>query len=201
MATEVNGFDDNDTRRISDTVAIVLGTQSAQGSIDRSSDVQLPVIVQPVDTLRALEKFMTSTFDVTLWTLSGDEFEDLKTAEPVRLITNGKQIALPVAGVGLCVVDPEFWAVNIGTLLPATHPLTGHRTGRAAVLELNDEGDLIITDKRLDFIRRDASGDIEDGTLITLGYVSGSLTIKWADCQPHEDLEGLEADPEPEDEE
>jgi hypothetical protein len=196
--TDVFGYSETDTRRISETVSRVLGTQSTDTQPPRSSDVALPVIVQPVDVLRSLEKFMTSTFDVTLWTMSGEEFEDLKTAEPVRLVTNGKQIALPVAGVGLCVVDPEFWAINIGTLLPATHPLTGHRTGRAAVLELNDEGDLIITDKRLDFIRRDASGDIEDGTLITLGYVSGSLTIKWADCQPHEDLEGLEANPEPE---
>jgi hypothetical protein len=201
MTTEVNGFDDNDTRRISDTVAIVLGTQSAQGSVSRQSDVQLPVIVQPVDTLRSLAKWMTSQFDVTIHTIDGDEWKDEKTASPIRLVTNGKQIALPVAGVGLCVVDSEFWAVNIGTLLPATHPLTGHRVGRAAVLELNSEGDLEITDDRLDFIRRDASGEIEDGTLITLGHVSGSLTIKWADCTSHEDLEGLEANPEPEDEE
>lgn len=198
MTNEVFGFDGKDTRRIFETVDIVLGTQSGEGSSARTSDVALPVIVKPVDTLVTLAAFMTSQFDVTLWTLSGDEWQDLQAAEPIRLVTNGKQIALPVAGVGLCVADSEFWAVNIGTLAPATHPLTGHATGRAAVLELNDEGDLIITNKRLDFIRRDASGDVEDGTLITLGYVSGSLTIKWSDCQPHEDLEGLEATPEEE---
>lgn len=196
MTEDVFGFDEISTRRIAETVEVVLGTHSANGTSHRQSDTQLPVIVRPVDTLITLEKWMTSQFDVTLWTLAGDEYVDLKTAEPVRLVTNGKQIALPVAGIGLCVVDPEFWAINIGTLSPATHPLTGHATGRAAVLELNDEGNLVISNKRLDFIRRDASGDVEDGTLITLGYVHGSLTIKWSDCQPHEDLGGLEPNPE-----
>jgi len=198
MTNEVFAFDGNDTRRIFETVDIVLGTQSGQGSTARASDVALPVVVKPVDTLIMLASFMTSQFDVTLWTLAGDEWQDLKTAEPVRLVTNGKQIALPVAGVGLCIADSEFWAINIGTLSPASHPLTGHATGRAAVLELNDQGDLIITNKRLDFIRRDASGNVNDGTLITLGYVHGSLTIKWSDCQPHDDLVGLEANPEDE---
>lgn len=198
MTTEVYGFDGTDTRRIFETVEMVLGTQSGEGSSARASDVALPVVVKPVDTLVTLAEFMTSQFDVTLWTLSGDEWEDLKAAEPVRLVTNGKQIALPVSGVGLCIADSEFWAINIGTLSAASHPLNGHATGRAAVLEMNDEGDLVITNKRLDFIRRDRSGGVADGTLITLGYVSGSLTIKWADCEAHDDLKGLQADPEDE---
>ena len=99
MTNEVFAFDGNDTRRIFETVDIVLGTQSGQGSTARASDVALPVVVKPVDTLIMLASFMTSQFDVTLWTLAGDEWQDLKTAEPVRLVTNGKQIALPFAGV------------------------------------------------------------------------------------------------------
>ena len=93
--------------------------------------------------------------------------------------------------------DTEFWAVNIGTLTPATNPLTGHSEGRAAVLEVKSDGNLEIKSERLDFVRRDTEGgDVADGTLITLGYVSGKLAVKWADCGRHVDLEGLEAKPE-----
>jgi len=93
------------------------------------------------------------------------------------------------------------WAVNIGSLAPASHPLTGHTTGVAAVLRVKDDGDLEITDDRRSFVRRDASGTIADGTLIQLASVSGRLTIVWADCEPHPDLEDLEAEPLPEEEE
>jgi hypothetical protein len=87
------------------------------------------------------------------------------------------------------------WAGNIGSLAPATHPLTGHTTGVAAVLRVKDDGDLEITNDRRAFVRRDASGTIADGTLIQLSSVSGRLTIVWADCEPHPDLEGLDPTP------
>ena len=87
----------------------------------------------------------------------------------------------------------DIWAVNIGVLSPATSPLTGATEGRAAILQLNDDGDLEITSEREDFIRRDKSGTIADGTLIQLGYVSGELVIKWADCSATNELQGLSA--------
>jgi len=87
------------------------------------------------------------------------------------------------------------WAVNIGSLASATHPLTGEASGVAAVLRVKDDGDLEITDDRRDFVRRDASGTIADGTLIQLASVSGRLTIVWADCEPHASLTGLDPTP------
>jgi len=131
----------------------------------------------------------------TIYCLQGDTWEDQTQAMPVRRISDGRQIAWPVGRHGLCVQDPAFWAVNIGSLAAATHPLTGHSEGVAAVLQPNSDGDLEITDGRLDFVRRDPNGSIADGTLIQLAYVSGTLTIVWADCAPHADLEGLEAEP------
>lgn len=87
------------------------------------------------------------------------------------------------------------WAVNIGSLAAATHPLTGHSTGVAGLFAYSGD-DLVTTDARRSFIRRDThGGTIADGTLIQLDIVSGKLSIVWADCDSHEDLEGLEAAP------
>jgi hypothetical protein len=86
------------------------------------------------------------------------------------------------------------WAVNIGSLPPATHPLTGARTGVAGLFTKDGE-DLETSDRRRSFIRRDGAGTIADGTLIQLGRVSGKWTIIWADCAAHADLKGLEAEP------
>ena len=127
--------------------------------------------------------------------LNGTAWSDTPQPVAVRRITNGNQIAWPVGNNGLCVQDSAFWAVNIGILDPATHPLTGHTEGVAAVLAVQDDGTLTITDERLDFVRRDAADMIADGTLIQLGYVSGTLTVIWAECEPHADLEGLDPTP------
>lgn len=88
---------------------------------------------------------------------------------------------------------PVF-AINIGSLSAASHPLTGATTGVAGMFAISGD-DLVITDERRHFLRRDASGIIDDGTLIQLDMVSGKLTIVWADCSSHEALEGLEAAP------
>lgn len=82
-----------------------------------------------------------------------------------------------------------IWAVNIGSLAPATHPLTGHSTGVAGLFQTNSSGNLETTNGRKSFIRRDMSGTIADGTLIQLDYVSGRLTIVWADCSSHVSIE------------
>jgi hypothetical protein len=124
--------------------------------------------------------------------LNGGDWEDTGQSQDVRRISNGRQIAWRVGSHGLCVQDSVFWAVNIGSLAAATHPLTGHSEGVAAVLKVLDNGNLEITDDRLDFVRRDSAGAIADGTLIQLAYVSGTLTIVWADCEPHVDLDDLE---------
>lgn len=87
-----------------------------------------------------------------------------------------------------------IWAVNIGSLSPATHPLTCHSIGVAGTFVYCGDN-LLITDARKTFIRRDSSGTIADGTLIQLDIVSSKLTIVWADCQAHADLEGLVAAP------
>lgn len=194
MTTDVYTFDETGVRRISETVNKVLGTQLADPLSLNPSEAALPVMVQPLQTLRSLEKFMTSTFDVSLWTLDGEAFSDLKSAEPVRLITNGRQIALPVSGIGLCVADAAFWAVNVGSLPGATHPLTGHSIGRAALLRILPNGNLEVTEERADFVHRD-NNTVQDGTLIQLSYVSGSLTIVWAACGSHASLTGLSAEP------
>jgi hypothetical protein len=47
----------------------------------------------------------------------------------------------------------------------------------------------------LNFVRRDEADIIADGTLIQLAYVSGTLTIVWASCDSHADLEGLDPTP------
>lgn len=86
------------------------------------------------------------------------------------------------------------WAVNIGSLAAASHPLTGATTGVGGLFNKTGE-DLAISDRRKSFIRRDGAGTIADGTLIQLGRVSGKWTIIWADCAPHADLTGLEAEP------
>lgn len=155
------------------------------------SEFQIPVIVAGPTEFPSEDPDGTVN-DRPLRELNGIEWSDTVQPVPVRRITNGNQIAIPVGSNGLCVQDTEFWAVNIGTLAVATHPLTGHTEGVAAVLKVKADGDLEISEDRLDFVRRDGSGEIADGTLITLGYVSGTLTIKWADCQAHEDLEGLD---------
>lgn len=124
--------------------------------------------------------------------------------------TAAKQIAKTVREVARRTVNEQsqrgrwqqkqntypVWAVNIGSLAAATHPLTGHSTGVAGLLA-NSGDDLVTTDARRSFIRRDTGGGtIADGTLIQLDIVSGKLSIVWADCDSHADLEGLEAVPE-----
>jgi hypothetical protein len=201
--TDVFGYSETDTRRISETVSRVLGTQSTDTQPPRSSDAQLAVVTKPIDVLREL-KWMTSTFDVTMHTIDGAAWKDENTAEPIRLISNGLQIAAPIAGVGLCVRDDAFWAVNIGSLAAPTITVSGtpklitgaSTSGKAAVLEVTEDGDLRVTTKRLRFVRRDDGGTIADGTLIQLAYVSGSLTIVHANCGPKAGLTGLPADPE-----
>ena len=131
----------------------------------------------------------------TIRQINGNEWADTQQPLPVRKISNGRQIAIPCGRHGLCVQDSAFWAVNIGILNPATHPLTGHAEGVAAVLAVKDDGTLDIKDDRLDFVRRDDGDRIADGTLIQLAYVSGTLTIVWANCEPHPDLEDLDPTP------
>ena len=87
------------------------------------------------------------------------------------------------------------WAVNIGSLSAASHPLTGATAGVAGLFTKDGVDDLATSDKRRAFIRRDGAGTIADGTLIQLGKVSGRWTIIWADCAAHADLKGLEAEP------
>ena len=127
----------------------------------------------------------------TIYRISGIAWTDQTQAVPVRRISAGRQIAWPVGRHGLCVQDTAFWAVNVGSLAAATHPLTGHASGNAALLGVKTDGNLEIKSDRLPFVRRDASGVIADGTLIQLAYVSGTLTIVWADCAAHAALEGL----------
>lgn len=130
----------------------------------------------------------------TLQQIDGDEWADSGQPMPVRRISAGRQIAVPCGRHGLCVQDATFWAVNVGTLAAATHPLTGHSEGVAAVLGVKTDGDLEITDGRLPFVNRDGNA-VSDGTLIQLQYCSGTLTIVWAACEAHAALEGLEVAP------
>ena len=127
--------------------------------------------------------------------LNGINWADTVQPVAIRRISNGNQIAWPVGANGLCVQDAAFWAVNVGSLDPATHPLTGHTQGVAAVLAVKNDGHLEITTARLNFVRRDEADIIADGTLIQLAYVSGTLTIVWASCDSHADLEGLDPTP------
>lgn len=180
---------DVDTRRLR-TVLDDADVGNSGTLLTLGSEFAIPVIVAEPSEFPAEDPDGTVN-DRPLRELNGIEWSDTVQPVPVRRITNGNQIAWPVGLNGLCVQDTEFWAVNIGTLAAATHPLTGHAQGTAAVLKVTAGGDLEISADRLDFVRRDASGTVADGTLITLGYVSGTLTIKWADCASHPDLEGL----------
>jgi hypothetical protein len=153
-----------------------------------------PVIVAgPTEFPSASPEGLTASR--TLRQLDGANWTDTGQPATVRVLSNGQQIAWPMGRHGLCVQDSAFWAVNIGMLDPASHPLSGHTEGIAAVLEQQDDGTLTITDKRLDFVRRDEAEIINDGTLIQLAYVSGTLTIVWAACAPHDDLKDLDPTP------
>ena len=168
---------------------------STAGSLKTpETEFQIPVVVAGPTEFPSEDPDGTVN-DRPLRELNGIEWADTVQPVPVRRITNGNQIAWPVGANGLCVQDSAFWAVNIGTLDPATHPLTGHSEGVAAVLAVKDDGTLEITDDRLDFVRRDEAHVIADGTLIQLAYVSGTLTIVWASCEPHADLEDLDPTP------
>lgn len=184
---------DVDSRRLrtvlNDADVTVGGTLEITGA-----EFQNPVIVAGPTEFPAEDPDGTVR-DRPLRELNGINWEDTTQTVPVRKISNGNQIAWPVGANGLCVQDSAFWAINIGLLSPATHPLTGHTEGVAAVLATADDGSLEITDNRLDFVRRDDAETIADGTLIQLAYVSGTLTIVWASCEPHPDLEGLDAEP------
>jgi hypothetical protein len=195
MTEDTFGFDAAGVSDIQTMAGLLLGRR-----VDHSAHAQPrtgglnAVILQPVDAL-ATQAWNTAQLDAELWTIDGGDWSNLRQPQTIRHVSNGRQIAIPVGHAGLCVQDAAFWAVNIGTLDAATHPLTGHSTGVAAVLDPDADGDLVITDARLDFIRRDSQGEIPDGTLIQLAWISGSLTIVWADCEPHDDLTGLEAEP------
>lgn len=168
---------------------------STAGSLKTpETEFQIPVVVAGPTEFPSEDPDGTVN-DRPLRELNGIEWADTVQPVPVRRITNGNQIAWPVGANGLCVQDVTFWAVNVGSLAAATHPLTGHSEGVAAVLAVKDDGDLEITDARLDFVNRDGNA-VADGTLIQLQYCSGTLTIVWAACEAHEDLEGLEVAPE-----
>ena len=136
----------------------------------------------------------------------GAKFTESDSTQKIRRITNGNQIAWPTGRLGLCVRDDAFWAVNIGEcdaaeLLVDGDEISGASEGIAAVLQVTDEGKLLITDDRLDFVRWDDGDTILDGTMIQLAYVSGSLTLIFANCEPTDGLQELEADPVLEEEE
>ena len=201
MTEDTFGFDAAGVRDIQTMAGLLLDRR-----VDHSADAQRrtgglhAVVLQPADVL-ATQTWNTAELDATLWAIDAGDWADQRQPAKIRHISNGRQIAIPVGNAGLCVQDSAFWGVNIGTLAAATHPLTGHSTGRAAILDLDNTGDLVLTDDRLDFVRRDSQGEIADGTLIQLAWVSGSLTIVWADCDAHAALEGLEANPVAEEEE
>ena len=146
----------------------------------------------------------------TIRSLNGATWSDTGQGVPVRRITNGRQLAFPVANLGRCVVDGAFWAINIGSLAAPTLTITSTGSGStlsktisgvstsgiAAVLEVQSDGNLKSTADRLAFVRWDDGGTIADGTLIQLGYVSGTLTLLFANCAATSGLTGLTASPE-----
>lgn len=138
----------------------------------------------------------------TLRQLNGATWEDTGQSLPVRRLTNGRQIAVPVGLHGFCVRDDAFWAVNVGTSAAPTITVSAgvisgmSSSGVAAVLKTRSDGKLEVTDDRLTYSRLDDGGSIEDGTLIQLAYVSGNLTCVHANCGPTTGLTGLEATPE-----
>ncbi len=144
-----------------------------------------------------------------LQSFNGAKFSASDSTRVIRRITNGRQIAFPVGILGMCVRDDAFWAINIGSLAAPTLTVTttgtgddtvktislGALAGVAAVLEVDQDGKLKSTKERLSFVRWDDGGTIADGTLIQLAYVSGSLTLVFANCSPTTALTGLAAAP------
>lgn len=114
-------------------------------------------------------------------------------------------------GEKTCVVrfagwmSDEFWAVNIGVLpqftptfdtdMDGNAEISGFPEGVAAVIRFTDNDHMIVTDKRVDFVRCDDGTEIPDGTLICLGHVSGRLTLKFANCEENEELQELDETP------
>jgi hypothetical protein len=142
----------------------------------------------------------------------GAKFTASDSTQKIRRITNGKQIAWPTGRLGMCVRDDAFWAVNIGSLVAPSITATSSGSGdamiktisrgtstigKAAVLEVQSDGKLKSTRERLEFIRWDDGTEIADGTLIQLAYVSGSLTLIFANCSATPGLTGLAASPAP----
>lgn len=115
------------------------------------------------------------------------------------------QAAEFIHGIGFAISDSKpFWAVNIGELAAPTLLVTGTTTklisgmstsGRAAALEMQSDGKFKVTNQRLSFVRMDDGDTIQDGTLIQLDYVSGALTLMFANCAPTTGLQGLTLTP------
>lgn len=115
------------------------------------------------------------------------------------------QAAEFIHGIGFAIsASGPFWAVNIGELAAPTLLVTGTTTklisgfstsGLAAVLEVQSDGKFKVTNKRLSFVRWDDGDTVQDGTLIQLDYVSGALTIVFANCAPTAGLQGLVTSP------
>lgn len=157
----------------------------------------LPCKDQNRPQLRRLRKF------------DGATFSDSESTRLIRRITNGDNIAFPAGPLGMCIRDDAFWAVNIGSLTAPTLTVTSSgsgstlvktisgvsTTGKAAVIEVANDGKLRVVNKRLSFVRWDDGGTIADGTLIQLAYVSGSLTMVYANCSATSGLTGLTATP------
>ena len=146
----------------------------------------------------------------------GATYSESESTEMIRRITNGRNIAFPVGRLGMCVRDDAFWAINVGSLVAATLTVTSSGSGddtvktisrgsspigKAAVIEVQDDGAIKSTRERLQFVRWDDGGTIADGTLIQLAYVSGTLTLVAANCAATSGLTGLAASPAPIEEE
>ena len=158
----------------------------------------LPCKDQNRPQLRRLKKF------------NGAAFSDSESTRLIRRITNGNIIAFPAGILGMCVRDDAFWAINIGSLVAPTLTVTSSGSGdatvktisrgsstigKAAVIEVQNDGTIKSTRERLEFVRWDDGGTIADGTLIQLAYVSGSLTLVYANCSATSGLTGLVASP------
>lgn len=120
--------------------------------------------------------------DIALWALVGDV---------ILVVRNGSEWN-PITQPG------PFWAVNVGDFDEATHPLTGAVYGTAALLRYVDSSindDLVVTNIRTPYLRRDKGGTIDDGTLIMLDVVGSRLTLVWSDCSAVEEFEDIEPAP------
>lgn len=73
-----------------------------------------------------------------------------------------------------------IWARNDGALGPATSFAVGIE-GTATLYDLSGGGILSLGTETETYKRRDTVGTIDDGVPIILAYVSGELTLIWAE--------------------